>query len=122
MKQLRSSLAIPILMMLCWSLTTSNTAWAQSGTGTLTGTVTDAQGASLPGAVVTVTDQSGLARTAPSDKDGVFRFPGLPAGRYTLEATMSGFAPLKMTDIPLAPALEDLLLEVRERLVGVDWA
>jgi len=51
-----------------------------------------------------VTDQAGLARTTPSDKDGVFRFPGLPAGRYTVEATMSGFAPLKLTDVPLAPA------------------
>src|SRR6185436_12775760 len=59
----------------------------------------------LPGATVTVTEQATNAtRTITSDKDGVFRMPALPPGRYTLEISMEGFSPLKVTDVPLAPA------------------
>src|SRR4029450_13716207 len=56
------------------------------------------------------------ARTIVSDKDGVFRIPALPPGRYSLEITMEGFSPLKVTDVPLAPAevrsLEKLELKI----------
>src|SRR4030095_12292324 len=78
---------------------------AQVGNGTLTGTIVDAQGGALPGATVTVTEQAtNAARTITTDRDGVFRIPALPPGRYNLEITMDGFSPLKVTDVPLAPA------------------
>src|SRR4051794_19786653 len=90
---------------------------AQAGNGTLTGTVVDDQGGAVPGALVTVTEQATAAvRTAQSDQDGTFRVAGLLPGRYTVDVTLSGFAPLKMTDIPLAPtevrSLEKLQLKV----------
>ena len=34
----------------------------------------------------------------------MFRLPALPPGRYTVEITLDGFSPLKVTDVPLAPA------------------
>ena len=97
------TLAAGVVVLIC--LAGAATAAAQAGTGTLTGRVLDGQGAAVPGALVTVTEvATGAVRTATSDGDGAFRFPALPAGRYTVDVTLSGFAPLKMTDVPLAPA------------------
>src|SRR4030095_15732274 len=94
---------IAIARLAC--LGTAAHAAAQSGTGTLAGTVIDDQGAAIPGAVVTVTEQAtGALRTTTSDAEGVFRLAGLAPGRYTVSVTLDGFAPLTITDIPLAPA------------------
>ena len=69
--------------------------WAQSASsaGTIRGTVTDASGAILPGATVTITNPvSGLNRTATSDSDGNYQFTNLPFNPYHLSVSMSGFA------------------------------
>ena len=55
--------------------------------GTLTGTVVDEVGATLPGVLVTLTGK----RTATTDKDGKFEFPVLPRGPLELRATLRGF-------------------------------
>jgi len=55
--------------------------------GTLTGTVVDEVGATLPGVLVTLTGK----RTATTDKDGKFEFPVLPQGPLELRATLRGF-------------------------------
>ena len=58
-------------------------ALAQLGqTATLTGTVTDATGAILPGATVTVASEAliGGTRSTTTDANGVYRFPALPPG------------------------------------------
>ena len=59
---------------------------------------------------------TGATRTAASNAEGVFRLAGLPAGRYTVDVTLDGFQPLKVTDVPLAPAeirsLEKLQLKL----------
>jgi hypothetical protein len=47
---------------------------------------------------------TGAVRTAPADSEGVFRFPALPQGRYSLKVELDGFTPVTMTDISLAPA------------------
>jgi hypothetical protein len=67
-------------------------AMAQSQTGTITGQVTDEQGAVLPGVTVTVTGRQGSQNTV-SDERGVYRFLGLNPGVYTVTAELSGFAP-----------------------------
>ena len=69
-------------------------ALAQIGqTATLTGMVTDASGAILPGATVTVAGTAliGGSRTATTDQNGGFRFPALAPGRYTVTTEMSSF-------------------------------
>ena len=69
-------------------------ALAQIGqTASLTGTVTDATGAILPGATITVSGEAliGGSRTAVSDENGVFRFPALAPGVYKVTAELSGF-------------------------------
>ena len=67
---------------------------AQIGqTATLTGTVTDSSGAVLPGVTVTAASEAviGGPRTAVTDENGVYRFPALPPGTYTVKVELSGF-------------------------------
>jgi hypothetical protein len=78
-----------------WVLTCA-TAAAQGLTGALIGTVRDAQGGTLPGAVVRVNSPAligGSVSVTATDK-GQWRFLVLPPGRYALEVEMPGFATL----------------------------
>ena len=65
---------------------------AQLPTGTITGTVTDDSGASLPGITVTATsDKLQGERVAVSDANGAFKFGFLPAGLYKFSYQLDGF-------------------------------
>jgi hypothetical protein len=66
---------------------------AQSITSGIEGTVTDAEGNTLPGATVTVTDtRTNSARTSVTGSDGGFRVGSLPpGGPYTVTITAPGF-------------------------------
>jgi hypothetical protein len=67
-------------------------AWAQTGTGTLTGAVRDSQGGVLPGSTVTATNNAtGAARTTVANETGSFNMPGLTPGTYTLRVELAGF-------------------------------
>jgi hypothetical protein len=71
---------------------TSTLAYAQAGTAGLSGTVKDAQGGVVPGATVTVThNATGAARAGVSNERGVFSFPALAPGAYTVKVELSGF-------------------------------
>ena len=74
---------------------------AQGLTGALIGTVKDAQGLVLPGAVVHVSSSAliGGSETATTNEKGQVRFPTLPPGSYVLDIAMQGFAPLHEEDI-----------------------
>ncbi|MEO9462416.1 MAG: TonB-dependent receptor [Marinomonas sp.] len=73
--------------------TIATPASAQSITSGVEGTVTDADGAPLAGASVTVTDtRTNATRTLSTDGDGQFRTASLaPGGPYTVTATAAGF-------------------------------
>ncbi|MBL8209731.1 MAG: carboxypeptidase regulatory-like domain-containing protein [Bryobacterales bacterium] len=61
-------------------------------TSSLTGTVTDDQGAAVPETAVTVTNlDTSASRMSLSDPTGAFRFPQMPPGRYQVEAQKPGF-------------------------------
>ncbi len=71
---------------------TAAPAHAQISQGRLTGTVTDAQGAVLPGATVTATSPALIGpRTTVSEADGKFLFPALPTGIYKVTFDLQGF-------------------------------
>src|SRR5688572_25524929 len=81
--------------------------FAQGGNATFLGTVTDQSGAVLPGATVTVTEEStGLARTVVANETGRFVLPALPPGRYALTAELSGFQTQTRTGIVLGVGQE----------------
>src|SRR5262249_28816619 len=69
----------------------TGTARAQS-TGTLRGTVTDAQGAVTPGVSIVIRNQAtGVERTVASDASGAYVAASLPPGFYRVEAQLQGF-------------------------------
>src|SRR5262245_39756251 len=65
---------------------------AQITPGRLTGLVTDAQGAILPGATVSATSPSLIGvQTTSTQTDGKYLFPALPTGTYRVSIELSGF-------------------------------
>jgi hypothetical protein len=66
---------------------------AQGGVGTISGTVTDASGAVLPGATLTLSAPGviGSGQTVVSDGQGVYLFSRLIPGKYSVKAELSGF-------------------------------
>jgi Carboxypeptidase regulatory-like domain/TonB dependent receptor len=68
-------------------------AQASSSTAELRGQVTDASGAVIPGAKITLTDQAkGVIRTATTDDAGNYAFIGLLPSTYQLKVEAKGFA------------------------------
>src|SRR5258708_10191370 len=63
-------------------------------TSAIIGQVSDASGAAVPSATVTVTNkETGLRRSATTDDSGRFNFPQLKPGAYSLKAEAEGFEP-----------------------------
>src|SRR6185295_15649412 len=72
-------------------IATARPGWAQS-TGAIQGNITDAQGAVVPGATITVRNvATGVERSTVSDSSGDYLAPSLAPGRYRVEARLSGF-------------------------------
>ena len=66
--------------------------FAQVATGTITGTVTDPSGASVPKATVVITHvDTNFSRTVHTDETGSFRATLLPIGAYSVSAEFAGF-------------------------------
>ncbi|HEY4378702.1 MAG TPA: TonB-dependent receptor [Acidobacteriaceae bacterium] len=79
--------AIIWLLLITWS----SWAVAQSGNGSISGSVTDSSGASLSGAEVRLSPANIVAATT---SQGTFTLPNVPAGKYSLTVSYIGFAPL----------------------------
>ena len=83
-------------------------AQTQITTGTIQGTVQDANGASLPGANVELKNvDTNFSRTVTTDDEGRFIVLQIPPGRYTLTVSKSGFATLivEKADVTVGQAL-----------------
>jgi hypothetical protein len=75
---------------------------AQVVTATLTGTVLDSSGATVPNAKVTVTEAStGVTRVTTTSNDGIYNVPYLNPGNYKVEAEAAGFMKISKTDVRL---------------------
>ncbi len=60
--------------------------------GTITGEVRDSTGGLVPGATVTVVNKATNAtRTTQTNEVGLFDFPALPPGNYTVKSELEGF-------------------------------
>src|SRR5690242_5987660 len=66
---------------------------AQISTGSVTGTVTDQSGGTVPGATVVLISESQGPKLAPqvTNTDGIYVFAGVAADTYTVDVTLSGF-------------------------------
>ena len=77
----------------------ASASWAQTpATSTVRGVMTDDSGAVVPAASVTLTG-NGKTRTAQTQADGTYTFPGVAPGQYHVKAAFPGFAPV---DKPVA--------------------
>ncbi len=73
-----------------------------STTGNITGTVRDPQGAAVPKAEVTITDEkNGTSRTVTATEDGFYNATSLPAGFYTISTAPTGFKKTVSTGVEL---------------------
>ena len=83
-------LSLQIVLVMISALFVS--AEAQTTTvGNISGTVRDEKGAVVAGAAISIQSDTGLVRTITSDENGFYLAPSLPAGRYTVTASPTGF-------------------------------
>src|ERR1700682_5514725 len=89
---LRSTLSIFIFVGLFLFLLPEATFSQGETTSAIVGQVSDASGAAVPSATVTVTNkETGLRRNASTDDSGRFNFPQLKPGAYTVKVEAQGF-------------------------------
>src|SRR5260370_26667121 len=105
------SLVVAICLLL-----SSRTAFGQTDRGTITGAVSDATGAVIPGVSVEARNaQTGAVYQAGSSETGNYTLAQLPAGTYELSATLPGFRKFVRTGIIVSVATVlriDVTLEV----------
>ncbi len=96
---------------------------AQTAAATLEGIIQDQSGAAISGARVEILDANNkVIASTTSDVSGVYRFAALPAGKYRLRATSSGFHTLTQ-EISLragAKLIRNLELKVGSTLESVE--
>src|SRR5438876_8004509 len=109
----RISLAIGLLI---FATALAPTAFAQTGTSNITGTVRDTTGAVVPGATVTAKNEAtGVTNTQVTTDSGLYAFSSLPVGAYTITVEKQGFKTLQKTNNRLevgTPLAADVALEV----------
>lgn len=68
--------------------------------GSIVGNVTDASGASIPGAMVTVSNVgTGTVREVSTGPQGRYTAPTVQAGRFTIKVQANGFRPREITNV-----------------------
>src|SRR5262245_23768158 len=99
-------------------------AFSQTGTSSITGTVSDSTGSAIPGVGITITNQESGARVETATNEvGVYRVPSLPPGVYRIEAELPGFNKLTRGPITLLVSQTlaiDLQLQVGQISETVD--
>ena len=89
LKRLKINFAGAVLLIIL----TAGFVFSQGTTGQISGTVTDPNGAVVPGASVKATNlETNLVRETTTGDQGIYSFQLLPPGRYKVEVAASGFA------------------------------
>jgi len=85
-------------------------ALAQTSEGSISGTVTDPNGAVVPGATVVATQTlTGLQSTVVTTQAGIYVFPDLPTGPYTVTVKQTGFKTYEQTGIEVRVGLREVI-------------
>jgi hypothetical protein len=97
------------------AVTFCGAAWAQN-TGSITGTVKDSSGATIPGATVVINNaEHGINRQTVTNASGEYNESALPQGRYDVIVTAAGFKKFQARGVVLDVAQKarvDIALEV----------
>src|SRR4029453_15323622 len=87
-------MCVGLIVLVCYALAPGTIAYAQEtiNQATISGRVLDPQGATVPGASLSVRQtDTNVTVQAITEADGRFRFPYLKIGPYELEAKLQGF-------------------------------
>src|SRR5215467_1128443 len=88
----------------------SSCAWPQTQLASVLGIITDASGAAVSDAHVTLVNQStGLKRDASTDLNGQYRVTGLPTGSYSARVEKEGFETQVREELALTSASEFMM-------------
>lgn len=93
-----------LVLLMLWSIAglTPPAAVAQQATATVTGTVKDPTGAAIPNAQVQLTNvNTGVVRKTATNTVGLYNFPSVVPGVYSMQALASGFATVSQAAVTL---------------------
>src|SRR6266849_4270651 len=112
---------ICVLILLLSSVTLT---FAQSGTTSLRGTITDPAGAVVPDATITLSSaEIAVNLTTQTDKNGFYQFQAVRPATYVMTVSASGFATFKQSDLALlvsTPATSDVKLQLASGTTTVE--
>jgi hypothetical protein len=97
---MKHGLRVLLLALACAAASPSALAQTGQNFGELVGIVVDDQGGVLPGVTVTLKGPALMgSQTAVTNERGLYRFPAVPSGTYTLDFNLTGFSRLVRADI-----------------------
>ena len=101
-----------LFLVLLLSVTLCGSGKAQLSTATLFGTITDATGAAIPNATITLTQtETNFTRTATTKGEGSYREEFLPTGPYKVTVSAPGFKTLQRAGVVLS-VMQDAALNL----------
>ena len=93
-------MTIRALLVVAFAITLSTLTLGQTSRGTVSGTVTDPNGAVIAGAEVTLTSAATkLGRTTKTNTEGLYRFEAVDPGTYSVKVIATGFGEVVSTGI-----------------------
>ena len=105
-----SSTVLALCFVLALTLFPSVPANAQVSGATLSGTVTDATGAVIPGVMISIKNRdTGIVRSLMTDEAGFYAAPNLQAGNYDVTASQPGFNTAQQSNIVLTVGAQQQL-------------
>jgi hypothetical protein len=100
--QFSKTRAISALIVFLLAYSGAQNLYGQAATASITGTITDSSGASIPGVAVTAKNNgTGVTRDTESDGQGRYNLPDLEIGSYDVTATKTGFQTGVTKDVTL---------------------
>jgi outer membrane receptor protein involved in Fe transport len=91
-----------VLLLVTLVLSLCIPSFAQFENATLSGTITDPSGATVPGAQVKLTNvNTGITATVPSNESGLYVFTNVHPGPYRVVVEKTGFRQVVLTDLTL---------------------
>ena len=86
---------------------------------TISGVVTDSDGGVIPGADVTILHvATGVSNTTVSNGEGIYSFPSLPPGTYTVTVALQGFRTVVVNDVVVTSGVAGGTSRPRSRSAG----
>lgn len=122
MKDDRLNIRIVVVLIVCLFMATTSIL-AQSDTSSISGTVTDASGALVPSAQISIHNNATLAdRTITSNENGAFTVTNLAPGDYSVHVRKPGFQTTTLNDVHLDPSIGrkiDIAMKVGDTTISI---